>query len=67
MDDAEAHRRRADFVTAQVAKGRTAEQVEAFMDLVASGFRRRGWAAGEPLTEGEREERTKTFLGVEDA
>lgn len=67
MDDSEARRRRTDFVAAQVAKGKTAEQVEAFMDLLASGFRRRDWMPGEPLAQEEREERTRTFLGVDDA
>lgn len=44
--------------------GKTPEQAEAFLDILGSAFRRRGWADGEPLPEQEIGERLDTFLGA---
>ena len=44
-------------------KGKTREQAEAFMDLMGSAFKRRGWAEGEPLDKEQISERLDTFLG----
>lgn len=43
--------------------GKTHEQAEAFLDLLGSGFRRRGWAEGAPLSQDEIGERFDTFMG----
>jgi hypothetical protein len=41
--------------------GKTREQAEAFLDILGSGMRRRGWIEGEPLTQDEIGERLDTF------
>lgn len=46
--------------------GRTKEQAEAFIDLLGSAFRRRGWVPGNPLPETAIVERLDTFLGEQD-
>lgn len=43
--------------------GKSREQAEAFLQLVASAFRRRGWVEGEPLDQDQIKERLDTFLG----
>lgn len=55
---------REDAIEALTAKGRTRGQAEAFLDLLASAFRRRGWAEGEPLTEEQISERVDTMLAA---
>jgi hypothetical protein len=42
--------------------GKTPEQANAFLDILGSAFRRRGWSEGEPLSQEEIEERLGTFL-----
>lgn len=42
--------------------GKTPEQAEALMDILASGFARRGWIEGEPLPREEIGERLDKFL-----
>ncbi|MBM4498197.1 hypothetical protein GS982_02335 [Rhodococcus hoagii] len=55
--------KREEAIDALTAKGRTREQAEAFIDLMGSAFRRRGWAGGEPLSQDQIGERLDTFLG----
>lgn len=56
--------KRADAVEAIAeGTGKTAEQAEAFLDILGSAFRRRGWVEGEPLTEDEIGARLDTFIG----
>lgn len=43
--------------------GKTADQAEAFLDILGSAFRRRGWIAGEPLADEAIAERLDTFVG----
>ena len=45
--------------------GKTRAQAIAFLDLMGSAFRRKGWAEGEPLASDEISERLDTFLGRE--
>lgn len=40
---------------------KTPEQAEAFLDILGSAFRRRGWAEGEPLSQKEIAERIDVF------
>lgn len=54
--------KREDAVRAIVATGKTEEQANAFLDLLRSGFARRGWIEGEPLLPEEIEERFNTFV-----
>jgi hypothetical protein len=56
---------REDAIQALMEKGKTREQAEAFIDLMGSAFRRRGWVEGEPLTQEQIGERLDTFLGSE--
>ncbi len=57
---------RGEAVRAIVEKtGKTPEQAEAFLDLVGSAFRRRGWVDGEPMTQDQIGERLDVFLGTE--
>ena len=42
--------------------GKTREQAEAFLDIVGSAFRRRGWMDGKPLGQTEIVERLDTFV-----
>lgn len=46
-------------------KGKTREQVEAFLELVSSGFRRRGWLPGEPLTPEDADAKLGLFLSYD--
>lgn len=46
---------------------RTRAQAEAFLDLLGSGLRRRGWIEGEPLSDTEVDERFNTFMGGDEA
>lgn len=39
-------------IAAIVESGKTREQAEAFLAIVGSAFRRRGWTDGEPLDDG---------------
>jgi hypothetical protein len=41
---------------------RTRAQAVAFLDLLGSAFRRRGWVEGEPLNQDQIGERLDTFL-----
>jgi hypothetical protein len=43
--------------------GKTPEQAEAFLDILGSGLRRRGWIEGEPLAQDEIGEKLDTFIG----
>lgn len=56
---------REDVIAAVCAKtGKTREQVEAFLDILGSGLRRRGFANNARLlNEDEIRERLNTFLG----
>lgn len=54
-----------DAIDAIVATGKTPEQAEAFLDLVGSAFRRRGWIEGDPLSPGKIGERVDAFLNVD--
>lgn len=54
---------RDEAVEALVSTGKTRDQARAFLDLLASGFRRRGWIEGEPLTQDEIGDRFDTFVG----
>lgn len=47
--------------------GKTREQAVAFLDILGSAFRRRGWAEGEPLDEPQVAERLDIFLGADHA
>ena len=55
---------REDAIRALTASGkRTREQAEAFLDIMGSAFRRRGWAEGQPLSQEQLSERLDAFLG----
>jgi hypothetical protein len=54
---------RESLIKGLVAKGKTREQAEAFLDLMGSAFRRKGWAPGEPLESEEVSEKLDVFLG----
>ena len=56
---------RSDAVQAIVATGKTPEQAEAFLDVLGSAFRRRGWVEGEPLPPEEIKQRMTVFLDGE--
>ena len=43
--------------------GKTHEQAQAFLDILGSAFRRRGWVEGEPLGQDAIAERLDTFIG----
>ena len=43
--------------------GKTREQAEAFLDILGSALRRRGWIDGEPLTQDEIGSKLDTFIG----
>lgn len=47
-------------------RGKTREQAEAFLDILGSAFRRRGWAEGEPLNQTEIGDRLDTFIGEQE-
>ena len=55
--------RREQVIQASMARGKTREQAEAFLDIVGSAFRRNGWAPGEPLSDEQIDEKFTTFLG----
>lgn len=57
---------RQDAVEALVASGRTPAQADAFLDLLTSAFRRRGWAEGEPLSQAEISQRLDQLLTADD-
>lgn len=50
-------------IRALTDKGKTREQAEAFLDLLGSAFRRKGWMEGDPLPPQQVKERLDTFLG----
>lgn len=54
---------REDAIKALTDKGKTREQAEAFIDLMGSAFRRRGWVPGEPLSDEQIADRMDTFMG----
>lgn len=55
---------RADAITAICKRtGKTREQAEAFLDILGSGLRRRGWIDGEPMSQAEIGNRFGTFMG----
>lgn len=54
---------REDAIQALTDTGKTRDQAIAFIDLMGSAFRRRGWIKGEPLTQDEIGERLDTFVG----
>jgi hypothetical protein len=43
--------------------GKTVDQADAFLDILGSAFRRRGWVDGDPLSQDAIAERLDTFLG----
>jgi hypothetical protein len=49
-----------------MARGKTREQAEAFLDIVGSAFRRNGWAPGSPMTDEQIDKKLSTFLGTTD-
>lgn len=56
---------REEAIEAVMGTGKTREQAEAFLDVMGSAFRRRGWAEGEPLSQDEIGARMDTFMGDE--
>jgi hypothetical protein len=52
-------------IEAIMGTGKSREQAEAFLDLMGSAFRRRGWAEGAPLSQDEIGDRLNVFLGEE--
>lgn len=58
---------RADAIAAIVSTGKTPAQAEAFLDVLGSGFRRRGWVQGDPLSRAEVDAKMMIFVGSDDA
>ena len=58
--------RRESVIQASMARGKTREQAEAFLDIVGSAFRRNGWAPGSPMTDQQIDKKLSTFLGTTD-
>lgn len=58
--------RREQVIQASMARGKTREQAEAFLDIVGSAFRRNGWAPGTPLTDEQVDKKLSTFMGTTD-
>jgi len=58
--------RREQVIQASMARGKTREQAEAFLDIVGSAFRRNGWAPGTPLTDDQIDKKLSTFMGTTD-
>jgi len=56
--------RREQVIQASMARGKTREQAEAFLDIVGSAFRRNGWAPGNPMTREQVDKKLSTFLGT---
>ena len=54
---------RESLIEGLVAKGKTREQAEAFLDIMGSAFKRKGWAPGEPLKSEEISEKLDIFIG----
>jgi hypothetical protein len=55
--------KREDVITAMIATGKTREQAEAFLDILGSALKRRGWVEGQPLSQGEIKASLDAFLG----
>lgn len=53
---------REDAIEAITGTGKSREQADAFLDILGSAFRRRGWVEGEPLTTGEIDDRMNVFV-----
>ena len=66
MSDLTPAERREQVIQASIARGKTREQAEAFLDIVGSAFRRNGWAPGKPLSEREVDQKLSTFMGTTD-
>lgn len=58
---------RDEAVAAIMATGKTRDQAEAFLAIMGSGFRRRGWVEGQPLSDEEISDSLRVFVGNEDA
>ena len=58
--------RRERVIQASMARGKTREQAEAFLDIVGSAFRRNGWVPGAPMTNEQIDKKLSTFLGTTD-
>ncbi|UVK58458.1 hypothetical protein SEA_GLOBIWARMING_66 [Arthrobacter phage GlobiWarming] len=58
--------KREQIIQSSMARGKTREQAEAFLDIVGSAFRRNGWAPGEPMTDEQVDKKLSTFLGTTD-
>lgn len=54
---------RESLIEGLMAKGKTREQAEAFLDLLGSAFRAKGWAPGKPLKSEEISEKLDVFIG----
>lgn len=52
---------REDAIEALMSAGRSHEQAEAFLAILGSAFRRRGWAEGQPMSDEELGEAYRTF------
>jgi hypothetical protein len=66
MSEPTAAERREQVIQASMARGKTREQAEAFLDIVGSAFRRNGWAPGSPMSDVQIEKKLTTFLGTND-
>lgn len=51
------------FIAAMVAKGKTREQAQAFLDILGSAMKRRGWIEGEPMDQEQIGDKLNTFMG----
>jgi hypothetical protein len=58
---------REEAIVAIVEKGKTREQAEAFLAIMGSAFRRRGWVEGEPLDDDALADQYQAFLGTPEA
>lgn len=45
--------------------GKSREQAGAFLDVLGSAFKRRGWVEGDPLDREQISEKLDTFLGID--
>lgn len=64
MTDRECNEEREAVITAICERtGKTREQAVAFLDVLWSALRRRGWVEGAPLSQPEVAERVDTFIG----
>lgn len=54
---------RESLIKGLMARGKTREQAEAFLDIMGSAFRSKGWAPGKPLESAEISEKLDVFIG----